>query len=85
MCTACYCWRQLLCLEMENRLPPLSLALSLSEKGYPDKKVEQMRVGRGTRGDTTHGKKISFPALYGENSISWENLAERWQISSSEH
>lgn len=66
--------------------PPLA-----PQKGYPDKKVERGWAGAGrwwgaggrrggqTRGDTAH-REISFPAVYGENSISWENLAERWEI-----
>lgn len=33
----------------------------------------------GARGDTAL-REISFPALYGENGISWENLARRWEM-----
>lgn len=67
MCSASYGWRQL-----DGEEAPHSL-----RKGYPDKKVEQIGGGGS---DTAH-IEISFPALYGKNSISWENLAERWEIS----
>lgn len=75
MCMACYCSGQLLCLEMERRLHPLSLS-----KGYPDKKGREDEGGSSGREVIRRTEKISFPALYGENSISWENLAERWEI-----
>lgn len=60
---------------MERRLHPLSLS-----KGYPDKKGREDEGGSSGREVIRRTEKISFPALYGENSISWENLAERWEI-----
>lgn len=57
----------------------LSLSLSLPVKNILIKRWSSWE-GQRTRGDTAH-REISFPALYGENSICWENLAERWEIS----